>query len=76
MLTIKEIADQLQMPATTLRGYRDEFDEFLPHEGEGRFRRYSYECIQLLLFSSSKNLSTCFGNPLGSTSAGSREFSI
>jgi len=31
MLTIKEIADKLQMPATTLRGYRDEFDEFLPH---------------------------------------------
>ena len=48
MLTIKEIADQLQMPATTLRGYRDEFDDYLPHEGEGRFRRYSDECIQLL----------------------------
>lgn len=48
MLTIKEIADQLQMPATTLRGYRDEFDDYLPNEGEGRFRRYSDECIQLL----------------------------
>ena len=36
------------MPATTLRGYRDEFDDYLPHEGEGRFRRYSEECIQVL----------------------------
>ena len=41
MLTLKEIAQTVQMPESTLRLYRDEFEEFLPAHGEARRRRYS-----------------------------------
>lgn len=41
MKTLKEIATGLSVPETTLRLYRDEFEEYIPASGEGRRRRYS-----------------------------------
>ena len=38
--SLREIADRLKMPESTLRLYRDEFEEFVVARGEGRRRRY------------------------------------
>jgi DNA-binding transcriptional MerR regulator len=40
MNTLKSIAAELVVPESTVRIYRDEFEEFLPANGEGRRRRY------------------------------------
>jgi DNA-binding transcriptional MerR regulator len=40
MRTLKEAAEVIGIPETTLRLYRDEFDEWIPTQGEGRRRRY------------------------------------
>lgn len=48
MLTLKEIAASLGVPESTLRIYRDEFEEFVPAQGQGRRRRYSVESAELL----------------------------
>lgn len=40
-MTMREIARQCAIPESTLRVWRDEFEAFLPAEGEGKRRRYS-----------------------------------
>jgi DNA-binding transcriptional MerR regulator len=40
MKTLKLIAAETEVPESTVRIYRDEFEEFLPANGEGRRRRY------------------------------------
>ncbi|MBC8103554.1 MAG: MerR family transcriptional regulator [Cytophagales bacterium] len=40
MNTLKAIATELVVPESTLRIYRDEFEEFVVASGEGRRRRY------------------------------------
>jgi DNA-binding transcriptional MerR regulator len=40
MNTLKSIAAEAAVPESTVRVYRDEFEEFLPASGEGRRRRY------------------------------------
>lgn len=40
MKTLKSIAAEAEVPESTMRIYRDEFEEFLPTSGEGRRRRY------------------------------------
>ena len=40
MKTLKLIAAEVAVPESTVRIYRDEFEEFLPTSGEGRRRRY------------------------------------
>lgn len=40
MKTLKLIAAEAAVPESTVRIYRDEFEEFLPTSGEGRRRRY------------------------------------
>ena len=40
MKTLKLIASEVDVPESTVRIYRDEFEEFLPTSGEGRRRRY------------------------------------
>ncbi len=40
MNTLKSIASELEVPESTVRIYRDEFEEFLSAQGEGRRRRY------------------------------------
>lgn len=39
-MNLKEIARVIAVPESTVRLYRDEFEEFLPAVGEGRRRRY------------------------------------
>ena len=43
MKTLKLIATEAEVPESTVRIYRDEFEEFLPANGEGRRRRYDDE---------------------------------
>ena len=47
-MTLKQIAEQIQIHESTLRLYRDEFDEFIPASGEGRRRRYESSGLGLL----------------------------
>jgi DNA-binding transcriptional MerR regulator len=39
-MTMREIARQCELPESTLRVWRDEFEAFLPAAGEGKRRRY------------------------------------
>lgn len=48
MKTIREISTLAGLPESTLRLYRDEFDDFVPCTGEGRRRRYTDEGAQTL----------------------------
>lgn len=48
MQTLKQIAEDVSMPESTLRLYRDEFEEYLPATGEGRRRRYPDTTAALL----------------------------
>lgn len=47
MLTIKEIADRLNIPESNLRYYRDNYWPYLLSEGEGRKKRYAEECVEI-----------------------------
>jgi len=46
-LTIKQIADTLQIPESTIRFYRDRFEEYVPSIGTGRKRRYPENAIEV-----------------------------
>jgi DNA-binding transcriptional MerR regulator len=46
--TLKEVAQSLGLPESTLRLYRDEFDELIPTVGSGRRRRYPAEGADVL----------------------------
>ena len=50
LLTIKEIARQLDLPESNIRYYRDRFEDFLPYVGEGRKRRYKPEALDVFRF--------------------------
>lgn len=43
LLTLKDIALELDLPESTLRKYRDAFPEFIPTVGSGRERKYVRE---------------------------------
>lgn len=45
---MREIARQCDLPESTLRLYRDEFEVFLPAVGEGKRRRYPEQSMQRL----------------------------
>jgi DNA-binding transcriptional MerR regulator len=47
-LTFKELAESAGIPESTLRVYRDEFEDYLPASGEGRKRRYDTEAAKTL----------------------------
>ena len=47
-MTMREIARQCEIPESTLRVYRDEFEVFLPAVGEGKRRRYPDESLERL----------------------------
>lgn len=47
-MTMREIARQCDIPESTLRVYRDEFEAFLPAVGEGKRRRYPDESLERL----------------------------
>lgn len=50
LLTIAEIAKQLDIPESTVRFYRDRFEMFVPSVGEGRKKRYLPEAAEVLRF--------------------------
>ncbi|MBB6053408.1 MerR family transcriptional regulator [Armatimonas rosea] len=47
-MTMREIARECDIPESTLRVWRDEFEAFLPAVGEGKRRRYSEASQELL----------------------------
>jgi len=47
LYTIKELSSILNVPESTLRYYRDRFEEFIPVVGKGRKRRYKQESIEI-----------------------------
>lgn len=48
LLTLKQIAQALELPEVTVRFYRDRYLEFIPTVGEGKRRRYKPEAVELL----------------------------
>ncbi len=54
LLTVKEIAKQLDQPESNIRYYRDRFEEYIPFEGKGRKRRYYPEAIDVFDYISSR----------------------
>jgi DNA-binding transcriptional MerR regulator len=47
LLTLKEISRRLNVPESSIRYYRDRFEEYLPARGEGRKRRYRSEALEI-----------------------------
>ena len=50
LLTMAQIAKQLNLAESTARFYRDRFEDFIPSVGEGRKKRYKPETIEVLRF--------------------------
>lgn len=46
--TLRAIARTLDLPESTVRYYRDQFEPYLPAEGRGRRRRYGEEALRRL----------------------------
>ena len=47
LLSIKEIARQLEVPESNVRYWRDRFEDYLPVVGEGRKRRYKKQALDI-----------------------------
>jgi DNA-binding transcriptional MerR regulator len=50
LMTIAEIAKELNIPESTARYYRDSFINYIPSVGEGRKKRYRPETAEVLRF--------------------------
>lgn len=50
LMTIAEIAKELDIPESTARYYRDNFTDYVPSVGEGRKKRYRPETVEVLRF--------------------------
>ncbi len=50
LMTIAEVAKELNIPESTARYYRDNFIDFIPSVGEGRKKRYRPETVEVLRF--------------------------
>lgn len=50
LMTITAISQQLGIPESTIRYYAKNHSEYLPAKGEGRKKRYSAECMDVLRF--------------------------
>lgn len=50
LLTLAEIAKEIDVPESTVRFYRDKFDDFIPSVGKGRSKRYKVEALDVLRF--------------------------
>ena len=48
LLTLRQLAEELQLPESTVRYYRDAFIDHIPSVGKGRRRRYPPEAITVL----------------------------
>jgi DNA-binding transcriptional MerR regulator len=47
-MTLKQIAEEIGLPESSVRLYRDEFEEFLVATGEGRRRRYGTDALETM----------------------------
>lgn len=43
LYTINDIAKKIDLPESTVRDYRDRYQEFIPYTSEGRKRKYPQE---------------------------------
>ncbi|HDR8261937.1 TPA: MerR family transcriptional regulator [Bacillus cereus] len=50
LLTISQIAKELQIPESTARYYRDRFINYIPFVGKGRAKKYRPETVEILRF--------------------------
>jgi len=50
LLTMAQIAKQLNLAESTARFYRDRFEDFIPSVGEGRKKRYKPDTVKVLRF--------------------------
>lgn len=50
LLTMAQIAKELNLAESTARFYRDRFEDFIPFVGEGRKKRYKPETVDVLRF--------------------------
>lgn len=50
LMTIAEVAKELNIPESTARYYRDSFIDYIPSVGEGRKKRYRSETVEVLRF--------------------------
>ena len=48
LMTIKEIAQVLNIPESTARYYRDKWPEYIPTSGQGRNKRYEPAAVDIL----------------------------
>src|SRR5258706_15353116 len=48
LLTLKQLAEELHLPESTVRYYRDAFLDHIPSVGTGRRRRYPREAVAIL----------------------------
>src|SRR3954468_4586199 len=48
LFTLKQLADELRLPESTVRYYRDSFLDHIPSVGTGRRRRYPAQAIAVL----------------------------
>lgn len=46
-MTLKDIAQMLDLPESTLRKYRDAYTQFIPYVGSGRERRYREDSVEV-----------------------------
>jgi DNA-binding transcriptional MerR regulator len=50
LMTIAEVAKELDIPESTARYYRNSFTDYIPSVGEGRKKRYRSETVEVLRF--------------------------
>jgi DNA-binding transcriptional MerR regulator len=48
LLTVRQLAEALNLPESTVRYYRDAFFDYIPSVGTGRRRRYPHEAVAVL----------------------------
>lgn len=47
LLTLKQVAEKLDLPESTLRKYRDAYTKYIPFVGSGRERKYRVESVDV-----------------------------
>jgi DNA-binding transcriptional MerR regulator len=50
LLTLQEIAERLNMPPSTVRYYKDQYQEFMPSVKAGRYPKYEPEAVEIIRF--------------------------
>lgn len=48
LLTLKQIAERLDMPPSTVKYYRDKYADFMPGVKAGRYMKYEPEAIEII----------------------------